>query len=161
MRKIIEVTEEEAIEARILLKKTDKKSYPRLMVVALKGEGHKNKEIATITGFSSEHVSRILKKYRENGFDALIQDYRTSNNRKVTHDEEVAFLKEFDQLAKQGKVIVVKELWVAFQEKFSVTITIEGFYGLLHRHGWRKVMPRTRHPKAADASKMEASKKLT
>lgn len=33
-------------------------------------------------------------------------------------------------------------------------------YNVLKRHGWRKKMPRSRHPKAADQEACEASKKL-
>lgn len=160
-RTFIELTEEDAVEARKLLKKSDKKSYPRLMVIALKGEGHENKEIASITGFSADHVTRIIKKYVQEGFESLLKDRRTSNNRKVSQKEEEQFLAEFEKLAEQGKIIVVKDMRIAFQEKFSVTISVDGFYRLLKRHGWRKVMPRTQHPKVADASVIEASKKLT
>lgn len=157
----IKLTEEDALEARKLFKKADKKSYPRLMVIALKGEGHVNKEIATITGFSSDHVARIVKKYATDGFEVLMKDNRKSNNRKVSLEEEIAFLEEYEQLAEQGKIIVVKDMRLSFQETFSVTISVDGFYRLLKRHGWRKVMPRTQHPKVADASEIEASKKLT
>ena len=34
-------------------------------------------------------------------------------------------------------------------------------YMLLKRHGWRKVMPRAKHPKKADEEVIQASKKLT
>ena len=32
-------------------------------------------------------------------------------------------------------------------------------YYVLHRHGWRKVMPRSRHPKKASEEVIETSKK--
>ncbi|MCI8758540.1 MAG: winged helix-turn-helix domain-containing protein [Oscillospiraceae bacterium] len=34
-------------------------------------------------------------------------------------------------------------------------------YCVLHRHGWRKVMPRSKHPKKASEDEIAASKKLT
>ncbi|MBR4040361.1 MAG: winged helix-turn-helix domain-containing protein [Clostridia bacterium] len=33
-------------------------------------------------------------------------------------------------------------------------------YYVLHRHGWRKIMPRSRHPKKASEEAIEASKNL-
>ncbi|SNO65736.1 degenerate transposase [Streptococcus pneumoniae] len=37
-------------------------------------------------------------------------------------------------------------------------VTIDAFYQLLKRHGWRNIMPRPEHPKKADAQTIVASK---
>jgi len=55
-----------------------------------------------------------------------------------------------------------KEIRIACEKK--VGKEYEGrsqIYDLLARHGWRKVMPRGKHPKQADEATQEASKKLT
>ena len=40
------------------------------------------------------------------------------------------------------------------------TKSVGHIYAVLHRNGWRKTMPRSRHPKKASDEAIEASKKL-
>ncbi|WP_113784446.1 helix-turn-helix domain-containing protein [Enterococcus cecorum] len=48
-----------------------------------------------------------------------------------------------------------------FLETYEVEMTYSGFWRLLKRHGWSIQTPRPKHPKAADESVQESSKKLT
>lgn len=161
MPKTNNLTIKDAQIARQAMKQTtDKKAYPRLLVIALRGEGRKNLDISEITGFHPSYLPTIVKKYVEHGVKGLLEDSRTSNNRKVTLEEEELFLESYEQCANDGEVIIVEEMWKDFNETHQTDMTLNGFYRLLKRHGWRKIVPRTQHPKAADASTIEASKKL-
>jgi len=42
----------------------------------------------------------------------------------------------------------VGQIWGAFEQRVGHTVDDSTIYRLLHRHGWRKLMPRPRHPKA-------------
>lgn len=162
MPKSYTITQEDAAKAREYMKKTtDKKIYRRLEVIALRGEGQKNAEIVKITGFAEKYVPQIVSMFVREGFDALLQDKRSGNNRKVTAEEEQKFLNRYKEKSQQGQIITVNEMWQDFQKEFSTTITIQAFYRLLRRNKWRKIMPRARHPKSADAQTIEASKKST
>ena len=48
----------------------------------------------------------------------------------------------------------------AYIEKVGHSIGGSQIYRMLKRHGWRKVMPRSKHPKKANEEAIEASKKL-
>ena len=76
-------------------------------------------------------------------------------------DEEAAILAPFRKKAAKGEIIEVKEIKAAYQAAVDHPISVAQIYYVLHRHGWRKVMPRSRHPKKADDTTIEASKKLS
>ena len=62
----------------------------------------------------------------------------------------------------QGQMITVAEIAKAYDEQFGMKhATPSTVYYLLHKHGWRKLLPRSRHPKRASEEVVEASKKLT
>jgi len=57
-------------------------------------------------------------------------------------------------------VIVAKDIKKAFDEKLGRDTGRGYIYMVLERNGWRKIMPRSKHPKKADDATIEASKKL-
>lgn len=93
------------------------------------------------------------------GLKVLLTDKRSSNHRHMTIEEETEFLAQFLEAANEGQVITVAQMHQAYQEKVGEKTDLSSFYDLLHRHHWRKLMPRPRHPKKADAQEIEASKK--
>lgn len=161
MKKRYEISKEDAMLAQEYMKKhKDVKIYRRLQVIELAGQGKKRIEIAEITHFSKDHVSRIIAKFIHNGIESLIEDKRTGNNRKVTEWQEVKFLKSWRKRAERGEIVNVKKMWNDFQERYEVTLTLKAFYELLDRHGWRKIKPRKQHPKVASPKAIKRSKKL-
>ena len=79
----------------------------------------------------------------------------------MTEEEENKILAPLEKAAEAGQVVTVKEIKAAF-DKVRGKDTGRGYiYMLLKRHGWRKVMPRSKHPKAANEEACDASKKLS
>ena len=76
----------------------------------------------------------------------------------LTKKEEEQFLSQFFKQAEQGECIAAKAIYLAYEEKIGHTVHETTIYRLLRRHGWRKVQPRPRHPKA-DPQVQEAFKK--
>ncbi|MCL2603811.1 MAG: winged helix-turn-helix domain-containing protein [Defluviitaleaceae bacterium] len=56
---------------------------------------------------------------------------------------------------------LLSDIKAAYQEKVVHRIGTAQIYYVLKRHDWRKVKPRSRHPKKASPEVIEASKKLT
>jgi len=156
------ITKEDALEARRLMGsvQVDKKTYRRLLVIALRGEGKKNSEIVQITGFAEKYVPRLISKFFHNGFEILLEDKRTGNNRRVSPREEQRFFNRWKNRAKKGRIITTQEMLIAFREEFNVEMTRNAFYRVLDRNNWSKTQPRKIHKKAADAKTQRASKKL-
>ena len=58
------------------------------------------------------------------------------------------------------EVVTAQDIKRAFDEVRGKDTGRGYIYMLLERHGWRKVMPRSKHPKAANEEACEVSKKL-
>lgn len=159
------VTEEDAREIRKAMKfKENSKYYNKLLAVALRGEGKKNREIAEITKYHHKRVSQLVALYCNEGLQALASDGRKGgNNRKLSSEEEKEILESFSKKAQNGQIVSVNKI----EEKFEAKLAEKGdsickatVYNILHRNNWRRVMPRGKHPKKAKDEDIEASKKL-
>jgi transposase len=74
--------------------------------------------------------------------------------------QEQELLAPFVQRAHAGGMLSVGEIQQAYQERTGRQVAPSTVYRLLDRHGWRKVMPRPRHPKA-DLAAQAAFKKTS
>ena len=139
----------------------DKQIEKRLYVLILRCGGKKLSEIVEITGFVRSHISDIIRKYFEEGLDAIAKKHYKGNRRNMSLEDETAFVEKYRNQAEQGKIIEVKEMRDAYEKAVGHSIGKGQIYRVLWRQGWRKVMPRSRHPKQAKDEVVETSKKLT
>jgi transposase len=162
MAKTYEISKEQAEEVAAVRKSVkDKRADKRLHAVQLRGEGLKNVEIAQKLDTSAKVVSRWVSAYVTSGIEALLGGKRGGNRRNMSESEEEAFLSDFKKKAEEGQIIEVSEIKAAYEKKVGHTIGGSQIYRVLHRHTWRKVMPRSKHPNKASDEAIEASKKLT
>ncbi len=157
--KITEEQKNEIIEAR--RKNKDKRTEDKLKVLFLRTEGFKAKEISEATGFHLAYICTIVSKYFHGGIEAIVGNHYRGNRRNMSFKEEGALLEPFMEQAAKGQIIDTAELEKRYEEAVGHRIGSGQIYRVLKRHGWRKVMPRSRHPKKASEEVIEASKKLT
>ena len=139
----------------------DKRAEARLKALELRAKGLKLKEVAEKTGFHEAYVTTLVAKYRQKGLDWISGNNYGGNRRNMSVEEEAEILAPFKARAEKGELIDVGEMEEAYQAKVDHQIGNSQIYSVLHRQGWRKVMPRSRHPKKASEEAIEASKKLT
>jgi transposase len=139
----------------------DKQIDKRLQVLELRCEGKGLDEIASITEFHRSHVSNLIRKYFEEGLQAVSEKHYLGNRRNMSIEEEAQFLEQFREKAEEGQVLDIHEIRAAYEKEAGHSIGCAQVYRVLHRHGWRKVMPRSKHPKRASEEVIETSKKLT
>ena len=156
---ITECQGKEAAHAREKIK--DKRIDKRLHAIQLRGEGYKNPAIAAKLDTVPKVVSRWVSAYCNGGIDALLIKQSNGRPRQISHEEESAFLENYKKQAEQGQIIEVSAIKAAYEEKVGHCIGGSQIYYVLKRHGWRKVMPRSKHPNKASEAEIEASKKLT
>jgi transposase len=147
--------------AKIKGKKVDVKGYRRLLAIHMRGLGKSRIEIREVLGFSEQYVTTLVAKYKQKGMESILEDKRTSNNRRMSFEEEQKFLEQFVELAEAGQVITVEGILRKFEEETGKESNTSTVYGLLKRHGWRKEKPRPRHPGKATDEEIASSKKLT
>lgn len=142
-------------------KNRDKNVEKRLVALEMRGEGKRNKEISEKTGFHVQYITVLVSRYKANGIGSIIDNHYHGNRRNLSYAEEEALLEPFRQDSEAGKTVSVKDIESAYREAVGHSIGTSQIYYVLHRHGWRKVMPRSRHPKKASEEVIETSKKLT
>lgn len=103
-------------------------------------------------------VSHWVSVYVKGGIDALLSKKRTGNHRNLSEEEENKLLADFTKQSESGQLIDLNELKSAYIKKVGHSIGGSQIYRVLKRHGWRKVMPRSKHPKKANDEAIEASK---
>ena len=162
MPKTYKISAENAAEIKEVRKTiTDKKVDRRLHAVQLRGEGVTNEEIAQKLDTSAKMVSQWVSAYINNGgIAALLPKERIGMHRNMSIEEEKEFLSAYTKQAEAGQILDLNELKAAYIEKVGHSIGGSQIYRMLKRHGWRKVMPRSRHPQKASDEAIEASKKL-
>ncbi len=139
----------------------DKQVDRRLKALELQASGNSAKEISAITGFHPAYISQLMAKYRDGGIEAITGNHYGGNRRNMSVEGEAELLEPFRQRASQGQLIEISEIKAAYEKAVGHTIGGSQIYYVLRRHGWRKVMPRNKHPKKASDEVIETSKKLT
>ena len=108
-----------------------------------------------------QHVTQLVAKYRDHGLEAITGNHYGGNHRNMSVEEEAGILAPFRKQAEEGKIVETKQIAEAYQSAVDHPVGKGQIYCVLHRHGWRKVMPRSKHPKKASEEDIESSKKLT
>lgn len=139
----------------------DKRAEARLKALELRAKGADAKEVSKATGFHASSVTRLVAKYRDHGLEAISGNHYGGNHRNMSIAEEAAILAPFQERAEKGELVEVSEIAKAYQAAVDHPVSKGQIYFVLHRHGWRKIMPRSRHPKKASEEEIATSKKLT
>jgi transposase len=127
--------------------------------VVLPLQGLSVTETARILGISPGWVSKLRGQFI--GGKRLEADEAPRGGRfhsYQTPPEEAEFLKPYGEAAETGGVLVVPPLKAEWEKRLGHSIALSTVYRMLHRHGWRKLAPDKRHPKA-DAAAQEQWKK--
>ena len=156
------ITTEEYASAKEMEKQTThKRVSKRLQVIMLRYEGLSDVEIGEKVDFTSRHVSALCAEFKKVGLSEYARLKYGGNHKSLSDEEEDEILKEFKEKAEKGEVVSAWEIKQAFDAKIGKDTGRGYIYMLLERKNWRKVMPRSQHPKKASDEAIDASKKLT
>ena len=138
----------------------DKRAEKRLHALELRAAGKSAEEVASATGFHPAYISQLTGKYLAGGIEAISGNHYGGNRRNMAPEEEAALLEPYREKAEKGQIVEVSEIKASYEQAVGHTIGGSQIYYVLRRNGWRKVMPRSKHPKKASEEAIEASKKL-
>lgn len=148
--------------AREVAKKTrDACELRQAMSVVLSGVmGITLPRVGELIGRSRASVARYQSEFRSWFRGRQVKERKWGGRRRayLTFEEEKEFLSGFFEVASRGGILVVSEVRTAFEKKLGHKVAETTVYRMLARHGWRKIVPRRRHPKA-DESAQEGFKK--
>lgn len=128
--------------------------YQRIQCVLIRATlGSSAAQIAQLLGWSTASVHVMHSRWAREG-DAIF-DLRGRGGRHhqyLSVEQERALLAPFEQRAAAGGMLTVSEIQQAYRERTGRAVAPSTVYRLLDRHGWRKVVPRPRHPKVDPAA---------
>lgn len=140
----------------------NKRVDKRLEVLLLRAAGVKRAEVAKKTDYSLSQITELTSNYHNNGLSAIVDNHYGGNRRNMSVAEEAALLEPFKEAAKAGQIIETSEILRAYEKKLGRSLKKDHgqIYRVLKRHGWRKIMPRSKHPNKASDEEIASSKKL-
>lgn len=161
MAKPYAIFQSQLVEIETARKRSRNKNIERrLYVLVMRAEGKSLEEISEKTGYHISTASKLIARYMRDGISAIAENHYKGNRRNMSFEEEAAILAPFIERAERGEMLDIKEIAAAYQKAVPHKISDTQIYYVLHRHGWRKIMPRSRHPKKASEEAIESSKKL-
>jgi transposase len=119
----------------------------RIQMVLLREGGMTQPAIAEAMGVSLSTVNRAHMAFDQGGVKALKP--KPNGGRKhenMTLAAEKALLARFAKAAGAGELLNIQDLKAAYVKAIGHPTSDSTVYNLLHRHGWRKLMPRPHHP---------------
>ena len=161
MAKSYAISQSQLVEIETARKRNRNKDIERrLYVLVMRAEGKSLEEISEKTGYHISTASKLIARYMRDGISAIAENHYKGNRRNMSFEEEAAILAPFIERAEREEMVDIKEIAAAYQKAVPHKISDTQIYYVLHRHGWRKIMPRSRHPKKASEEAIEASKEL-
>ena len=106
-------------------------------------------QIAQVLGWATATVHITHSRWARQGealFDLKGKGGR--RNQLLSEQQEAQVLAPFIERASAGGVLKVAEVQQAYEAQVGKAVPNSTIYRVLARHGWRKVVPRPRHPKA-------------
>lgn len=136
--------------------------FKRIQCVLIRATlGSSATEIAQLLGWSPGTVHVIHSRWAKEG--EAIFELRGRGGRYHQHlspEQEAQVLAPFLARASAGAMLKVDEVRRAYEQRVGKPVAVSTVYRLLERHGWRKVVPRPRHPRA-DRAGQAAFKKTS
>ena len=136
--------------------------YQRIQCVLIRATlGSSASEIAQLLGWSTATVHVMHSRWAKEGeaiFDVRARGGRHHQHLTPEQEQEQELLAPFVERAQAGGMLTVCEVQQAYRERAGKEVARSTIYRLLERNGWRKVVPRPRHPKA-DLAAQAAFKK--
>lgn len=105
-------------------------------------------QISDICNVAYRTVTQWTWLYNTGGPDKLVLSGRGGRrNAHLSEEAEKDLLVGLQEKAGKGQLITALKVKKAAEKVLGKPLPKDYAYDLLHRHGWRKIMPHTHHPK--------------
>ncbi len=118
-------------------------------------------QISSAVGFSEQNVRQIHADYFKHGNSVFNKPRKGGRRREnMTIQEEEKLLEPFFKASEESGIVIVSVIQKAYEQRLGRKVNTSTVYRMLSRHGWRKLAPRPKHPKA-DIKAQETFKKTS
>jgi transposase len=136
-----------------------REQFQRWQAIYLMAKGLLVEQVAEYVGVAKGTIHQWVFQYNHQGPGSFSLQGRGGRRFGIMSVEEEADLLEgLRAEAERGEIVGAFWLREMVEKKLGREVSKDYLYDLLHRHDWRKVVPRPRHPKA-DVEKQEEFKK--
>lgn len=116
--------------------------------------------VAKAVGVARKTVYEILNRFYQYGPDGMVVKPKGGRYRAhLSVEQEKELLDELLEDSTKGLIITGKIIHEKAEAKIGKRINSTYAYNLLHRHNWRKITPRTKHPKSNKSEQEDFKKK--
>jgi transposase len=134
------------------------REHGRVTCIRLLALGWEAQDVAEAVGCTRSTVYRRKAEFLGQGETVLFVDgWGGRRNEVLTLAEEAEFVAYFEDAAREGQMVTATMMLTELAQRCGKPPTASTLYRILKRHGWRKVVPRPRHPDA-DPERQEAFK---
>jgi transposase len=137
------------------------REHARVMCIRLLALGWEAKDVAEAVGLTRSSVYRRKAEYLAEGERTLSSDgWGGRRGGVLTPEQEAEFVAHFEDAAREGQLVTAAAMLSELERRCGESPDSSTLYRILARHGWRKVIPRPRHPDA-DPARQEAFKETS
>jgi transposase len=138
----------------------DKGAYQRRLAIGLTSvcrlPAHRVAESLCV---STQAVWLWIAQYNQQGPEGLRRTGRGGRRWAwLAWEQEERFLQARQEAAGRGQILTAPQLRAGLEKLTGRQVSLAYVYRLLHRHGWRKLGPRPRHPQAQPTVQEEFKK---
>jgi transposase len=106
--------------------------------------------IALHCGVAKDTVHKLISRYNRFGLAAIETPGKGGRKRcYLTMEQEEQFLLPLFERASKGEIATCDEIQATYEAHLGRKVDQSTIYRLLARHGWRKIVPRPKHPKSS------------
>ena len=136
-----------------------REQFQRWQAIYLMAKGLLVEQVAEYVGVAKGTIHQWVFQYNHQGPGSFSLQGRGGRRFGIMSvEEEADLLESLRAEAERGEIVGAFWLREMVEKKLGREVSKDYLYDLLHRHDWRKVVPRPRHPKA-DVEKQEEFKK--
>jgi transposase len=117
------------------------------------------KQISERIGIKIQTVRNLHSAWMKHGEASLIIHSKGGRYREyLTKEQELSLIEQHRKEAESGGILEISNIKNEYEKIIGKIVVKSTIYRMLARHGWRKISPRPKHPKA-DKEKQETFKK--
>jgi len=135
---------------KLIKEEKNKRNCIRLLAMHHIQKGKSLGEVTEIVQHHYQTVSKWLKRFRDNGFDGLLESPRCGAPKTLTTEQESWLYEKVKSLSesKTGGYITGLEIQLLLEKEFSVNCSLKTVYNILHRLNLSWISARSAHPKS-------------
>lgn len=140
---------------------TDREQFQRWQAIYLTSKGLSSEIVAEYVGITKGTIHQWVYRYNHYGPGGMLLHGRGGRRfGLLTLDKEKSLLERIRSKAEKGSILTASQVKDHIEKKTGKKVSEDYIYDILHRHGWRKAMPRPPHS-TANKEKKEAFKKIS